>query len=298
MELRQAQYVIAVVDQGSFTAAAASIPVSQPALSQSISTLERDLGTPLFHRLGRSVRLTAAGEAFVAPARQMLRDAEVARSAVTAVAGLAAGRLDLVSLPTLVVEPLVDLVGQFRRTTPGVLVRIREPEDSADLLGQVRSGEAELGLGDELPDEDQLEGHLIGRQRMLAVLPPGTDLGGSPSLPATRLAEFPLITTPRGTSTRRLLATALRDRDPSADPAIGVVTEHREAIIPLVMAGAGAAVLPEPLARDAAALGATVAPLSPRVDRDVVLVHRRGAMSPAADAFRSLALGTKNRAKD
>ena len=291
MDLRQAQYVIAVVDNGSFTAAAASIPVSQPALSQAIANLERELGTPLFHRLGRSVSLTAAGEAFVPPARQMLRDAEVARAAVTAVAGLDAGRLDLVSLPTLVVEPLVELVGRFRRAHPGVLVRISEPEDSADLIEQVRSGEAELGLGDAVPDDASLEGHLIGRQRMLAVLPPGTDLGSSTSLAATRLASFPLITTPRGTSTRRLLTTALRDRDPDADPAIGVVTEHREAIVPLVMAGAGAAVLPEPLARNAAALGATVAPLSPRVEREVVLVHRRGALSPAAEVFRALADG-------
>ena len=220
----------------------------------------------------------------------MLRDAEVARTAVTAVAGLDAGRLDLVSLPTLVVEPLVDMVGRFRQAHPGVFVRIWEPEGADDLLEQVRTGGAEVGLGDVVPAEPGLVGELIGRQRMLAVLPPGTDLGYATSLPATKLAAFPLITTPRGTSTRRLLATALRDRDPDSDPAIGVVTEHREAIIPLVMAGAGAAVLPEPLARSAAALGATVAPLSPRVDREVVLVHRDGPLSPAAEAFRALAI--------
>ena len=61
MDLRQARYVIAVVDEGSFTAAAASIPVSQPALSQAVASLERELGTPLFHRMGRSVKLTAEG---------------------------------------------------------------------------------------------------------------------------------------------------------------------------------------------------------------------------------------------
>ena len=65
MDLRQAQYVVAVVDEGSFTAAAASIPVSQPALSQAVAALERELGAPLFHRIGRRVVLTPAGEAFV-----------------------------------------------------------------------------------------------------------------------------------------------------------------------------------------------------------------------------------------
>ena len=81
MDLRQAAYVVAVVDHGTFTAAAASIPVSQPALSQAIAALERELGTELFHRLGREVQLTAAGEAFVEPARRMLRDAQVAQAA-------------------------------------------------------------------------------------------------------------------------------------------------------------------------------------------------------------------------
>src|SRR3954471_11650585 len=126
MDLRQASYVIAVVDHGTFTAAAASIPVSQPALSQAVASLERELGADLFYRIGRQVTLTPAGEAFVEPARRMLRDADVARAAVADVAGLPTGRLDIVCLPTLVVDPLVDLVGRFRRAHP-VRVRIHEP---------------------------------------------------------------------------------------------------------------------------------------------------------------------------
>lgn len=291
MDLRQASYVLAVVDHGTFTAAAASIPVSQPALSQAIATLERELGTELFHRLGRSVVLTPAGEAFVEPARRMLRDAEVARSAVAEVAGITAGHLDVVALPSLVVEPLVDLVGRFRQAHPGVLVRLTEPEDADAVAALVRSGQCELGLGDAAPDDPSLATDHLGRQALLAVLPPGTELRAARALPVARLAEFPLITSPRGTSSRRLLAAALRQADPDADPTIGVVTEHREAIVPLVMAGAGAAVLPEPLARAAEALGAVVAPLSPAVSRDVVLVRRAGPLSPAAAAFRTLALG-------
>lgn len=289
MDLRQAAYVVAVVDHQTFTAAAASIPVSQPALSQAIASLERELGADLFHRIGRQVVLTPAGEAFVDPARRMLRDAEVARAAVADVAGLTSGRLDIVALPTLVVEPLVDLVGRFRRLHPGVLVRITEPEDAEGIVSLVRSGAAELGLGDATPDDRTLAVDQLDRQSLLAVLPPGTPLSADRDLPVTRLASFPLITTPRGTSSRRLLAAALRQADPEADPRIGVVTEHREAIVPLVMAGAGAAVLPEPIARAAATLGAVVAPLAPPLERDVVLVRRVGPLSPAAAAFRSLA---------
>lgn len=291
MDLRQASYVVAVVDHGSFTAAAASIPVSQPALSQAIATLERELGAGLFHRIGRRVLLTAAGEAFVEPARRMLRDAAVARSAVADVAGLTGGHLEIVSLPTLVVEPLVDLVGRFRAAHPKVLVRIAEPEGSTDVVERVRSGASELGLGDGAVavDDPTLEHDRLGSQALLAVLPPGTALAAHRAIPIARLATFPLITAPRGTSTRRLLSDALRN-DPDADPDIGVVTDHREAIVPLVMAGAGAAVLPEPIARAAERLGAVVRPLAPRIAREVVLVRRAGPLSPAAAAFRAIAL--------
>lgn len=290
MDLRQAAYVVAVVDHGTFTAAAASIPVSQPALSQAIATLERELGTLLFHRIGRQVSLTPAGEAFVEPARRMLRDAETARSAVAEVAGLTAGHLDIVALPTLVVEPLVEVIGRFRAAHPDVLVRITEPEGADAVVDLVRSGACELGLGDAAVDDRDLAVDELGTQEMLAVLPPGTDLGDDRGVTVARLARFPLITGPRGTSTRRLLAAALRQAEPAADPRFGVVTEHREAIVPLVMAGAGAAVLAEPLARSAEALGAVVAPLRPGIRRSVVLVHRAGPLSPAAAAFRELAL--------
>lgn len=290
MDLRQASYVLAVVDEGTFTAAAASIPVSQPSLSQAIGALERELGTTLFHRLGRQVTLTPAGEAFVGPARRMLHDAALARAAVADVADLATGRLDLVALSTLVVEPLVELVGRFRRAHPGITVRIAEPEDADAVADLVRSGRCELGFGDEPIVGPGLEVDPLGRQAILAVLPPGTDLAGG-RLSAARLAAFPLITTPRGTSTRRLLSTALAGRRPGGtEPALGVVTEHREAIVPLVLAGAGAALLPEPLARAAAERGAVVAPLARSLSRPVVLVRRSGPLSPAAAAFRSLAL--------
>ena len=295
MDLRQAAYVVAVVDHHTFTAAAASIPVSQPALSQAIAGLERELGAELFHRIGRSVVLTPAGEAFVEPARRMLRDAEIARAAVADIAGLAAGRLEVVALPSLVVEPLVDIVGRFRQAYPEVLVRITEPEDAEAVTQMVRSGQCEIGFGDQAADDPLLESEVLGKQALLAILPPGTELDDERRVTVRQLRQFPLITSPRGTSSRRLLTAALREEDPDAEPRIGVVTEHREAIVPLVMAGAGAAVLPEPLARAAASLGAVVAPLSPPLSRTISLVRRSGPLSPAAAAFRQLALDRARR---
>src|SRR5438067_12186719 len=122
MDLRQLEYVVGVVDHGGFTRAAAALHVSQPSLSHGVQTLERELGVELFHRLGRQVTLTSAGEAVVGPARHVLRQVEAVRAAVAAVKGTTAGRLDVVSLPTLAADPLAGLIGRFRTAYPGVTI--------------------------------------------------------------------------------------------------------------------------------------------------------------------------------
>src|SRR4051794_28869734 len=120
MELHQLRYVLAVADHGTFTAAAAACFVAQPSLSHAIRTVETELGVELFNRVGRRTTLSAAGEGFVPAARQVLRDLDTLRADVEAVAGVVAGRLDLVSLPTLAVSPVTPLVGAFRTAHPGV----------------------------------------------------------------------------------------------------------------------------------------------------------------------------------
>src|SRR3954462_5670383 len=128
MELRQVEYVIGVVDAGTFTAAAAALPVPHPTLSKGVARLESELGTALFHRVGRGAVLSAAGEAFVAPARRMLREARLARERGAAGSEVDAGSLALVALPPLAADPVAVAVGRFRRAHPGVVVRIAEPE--------------------------------------------------------------------------------------------------------------------------------------------------------------------------
>ena len=111
MDVRQLSYVLAVADEGTFTRAAEVLQLSQPSLSQGIRALEAELGAELFERRARPVRLTAAGEALLEPARRAVRDLQTARAAVDAVTGLAAGHLDLVSLPTLSIDPVAELGG-------------------------------------------------------------------------------------------------------------------------------------------------------------------------------------------
>ena len=289
MQLPQLEYVVSVVDHGSFTAAAEAVGVSQPSLSQGVRALEAELGVELFHRAGRRVRLSAAGQAFVGPARRALRDAATARAAVAEVVGLAAGRLDVVCLPSFAADPVAVLVGLFRRAHPAVTVRIAEPEDPAALVDMVRGGESELGFAD-LPLDDDLVTVPLEAHDYVAIVPPPADIAASPGeapLSLRALAAEPLITTPPGTATRRLVDEALAGV--GVTPMIAVETDHREAIAPLVVAGAGLALLPRRLGESARALGAVVREITPRIAREVGIVHRTGPLSPAARAFLALA---------
>jgi LysR family transcriptional regulator, carnitine catabolism transcriptional activator len=286
MDLRRLRLFLAVVDGGGMTRAAESEHVSQPSVSQAVRELEAELGTRLFHRVGRRVVLTAAGEALVEPARQVLRDVETGRSAVESVAGLTAGRLDLGALPTLAADPVAPLVGGFRVAHPGVDIALADPADAPALVRLVASGECEVGVTAEPVVDAGLVSYPLGHQDLLAVLPPGAN--ASHTMAVATLARFPLVAAPPGTTTRDQLDDAFADAH--VTPRVRVVTAQREAILPLVLAGAGATLFPRPLAEQAARLGAVVVSMRPRLTRPVHLFHRVGPLSPAAAAFRELAL--------
>src|SRR3954452_21276440 len=286
MEVRQLEYAVAVADHGGFTKAAMAMHVAQPSLSHGVRTLEGELGVELFARLGRSVQTTSAGELVLDAARRVLRDMAELTAVSAAVRGVQIGRLELVVLPTLAVDPVAGLIGQFRRLHPGTTVRVREPEDAATIERQVASGRAELGFTDLTVGGAGLVRVTLFRQEVLAVFPPGTEVGEGPMTTA-ELSQLPLIVTPQGTSTRRLLDRAFtRNR---AEPNIAVEINHREAIVPLVLAGAGATLLPEPLALGAVEQGAIVRSLKPPLSRRIGVLHRRAQLSPAAAAMLELA---------
>jgi DNA-binding transcriptional LysR family regulator len=298
MDVRQLSYVLAVADEGTFTRAAEVLQISQPSLSQGIRALEAELGAELFERRARPVRLTAAGEALIEPARRAVRDLQTARAAVESVTGLESGHLDLVSLPTLSIDPVAELVGRFRLAHPGVEVRLREPDDAASVATLVRSGQSELGACDlPLTDPTGLASHRLADQGYRVVLPPRQRLVADTETPMSRevLAGLPLVTTPPGTSTRRALDQVLATID--RQPRVAVETELRESVVPLVLAGAGAALVPDGLAASALRRGATLVQLDHPIVRQVGLIHLDGALSPAAAAFLSLARPDRPRAR-
>src|SRR2546430_13375970 len=110
MEIRQIEYVVGVVEHGGFTRAADALHVTQPALSEGIRRLEAELGLELFHRVGRRALLSSAGEAFLEPARQVLRDLGVLRTSVAGVGGVPPRTLHVLAVPPLAGGPPPPLV--------------------------------------------------------------------------------------------------------------------------------------------------------------------------------------------
>jgi DNA-binding transcriptional LysR family regulator len=286
MDERRLRYFLAVVDEGSVTRAAQRLHVAQPSLSQALRAFESELGVALFHRVGRGLSLSSPGEALIGPARQVLRAIEEARGAITGALELRSGTIEIAALATLAVDPMARLIGRFRAQHPGIEIRVLEPESADGVAALLRDGACELGAAHLPLPRGQVIAHPLGEQELQFVLPPRTSAADRP-LGARELARTPLVVSPPGTSTRILLEQALAAV--GVAPQIAVQTAAREAIIPLVLAGAGAALLPAPLAREARRRGAIVRSARPVITRKVGLVHRRGPLSPAASAFLALA---------
>ncbi|WP_431030840.1 LysR family transcriptional regulator [Plantibacter sp. RU18] len=102
MNLGQVEALIAVVDYGSYAAAADVLRISQPSITRRLQACEAELGVALFMRLGRVMRVTEAGRSMLGPARRMLREAHELRALAAAQQNLTAGTLRIGALPSLV----------------------------------------------------------------------------------------------------------------------------------------------------------------------------------------------------
>ncbi len=292
MERRQLEYFLAVADHGGFTAAAAALHVSQPALSTAVKALERDVGAMLLHRLPRGVRLTDAGAELAASARLIARELETARARIDEVTGLMAGRLDIIGLPGMLLDPLAPVIGRLRRRHPGVRARVVQADTPEEVREAVRSGEAELGLTDE-PERatGDLLSELILEQEMVAVLPPHSSLPPGGALPVAALLAMDLIAGPPGTAVRGLLSRESARLGLQLRPAVEVT--QRGPALYLAAAGAGVAVLPRAVAEFGRSHGVTIAALDPPQRHQVHLLRRTAPLSPAARAVAALFAGPR-----
>lgn len=134
-----------VVARGSFSAAADALSYSQSAVSQSIATLEGELGTTLLERDRGGIRPTAAGAALVVHADGILARMEAAENEVAAIAGGEGGHLRIASFPTAGATLLPLAINSFRAAHPSVEVTLAEGEPD-EIAPRLRAGEFDLAL--------------------------------------------------------------------------------------------------------------------------------------------------------
>jgi len=280
VQARQITYFLAVVEHGGFGRAAAALRVAQPTLSQSIKSLERDLGADLFHRAADGVVLSAAGRALLGPARQLMRDLAAARESVGSSTG--SRTLDIIAAAPLGTYPGAALVQSFRVARPDITVRLDRPDTDDDLLAGIRDGDHELGLTYLPLARLGLVEVELGRHELLLVFPPGTEVEAGP-VPLPRLAGVGLIGTPRGTWQRDLVESELR----GAGVRTRLVTDlgQRDTMLELVVQGVGVAFIVDAAAEAAAARGVVIRPVYPPLIRSYGLTHLPRNLSDVARAF-------------
>src|SRR5277367_5511287 len=135
MEFHQLRYVCAIAETGSFSRAAERCQVAQPSLSQQVLKLEEDLGAKLFDRLGRSVRVTEAGRAFIPRARAILEQMDEARSSAAANDADLHGSVAVGVIPTVAPYLMPAYTAAFAKKYPDAKLRIVEDTTSVLVEG-------------------------------------------------------------------------------------------------------------------------------------------------------------------
>ena len=303
MDTRKLKYFLAVVDHGGFNRAAEHLLIAQPSLSQTIAGLERELGVPLFHRIGRRAVLSDAGRELVGPARLVMRDLDAAQSAVQALRGVRSGQLDIVTMPSPGIEPLTSMIAAFTRSYPSVRLNVEAAFKPEEVIESVRNGSTEIGLAGsatairvngsvrlKIATAIRVPGvEVLGLERqplILIVNPQADTFGPGKAIAREDLNGHRLIASQRGSLMRWLVDDALA-RGVNAE--IVVEVAHRTSVLPLVLAGVGHAVMPSSWAPTAGKAGLRTLLIEPVSHLEVAILSRKDDLTPAARAFLQVA---------
>lgn len=282
MNLRQLAYFLAIVDHGGVHRASEALHVAQSSLSQTMRALERDLETELFHRIGRGLVLTPAGETLVGSARSILREVDSAERAVRDVAGLRGGTIDIATLADLAVDPVSTWIANFLREYPGVRCRVTQGDDVNAVTAMLRSGVCEVGFVARPPGGD-LECRELVEQHFVLICPPGTEERYPDPVPISSLRDESFVLAQQGTGTREYIEQILREN--GVHPRIAVEIRQREGTIPLVLSGCALAIVPLRVAVSYWQRGGVVRELDPMPVTRIYAVNRPGKVTTASATF-------------
>lgn len=271
IEARHLRVLRAVATTGSFAAAGRELGCTQPAVSQQMKALEASVGTLLLIRSGREMRLTQAGEALVRHATGILAGLTAAEEEVAAIVGLRAGRVRLVSFPSGSSTLVPTALAALHAAHPGTRVRLEEaePPSSVEML---RQGDCDVALsfryeGAAGAEEwDDLVVRPLLSDRLVGLVPQGHRLARTESVAIGALAGEPWIA---GCPRCRAHVVEVCERA-GFTPRIDFATDDYPAVVGLVGAGLGVAVLPELAVESVRPKGVRTIAVEPAVRREIV----------------------------
>lgn len=239
MDLHQLRTFVAIAEADGVARAAARLNLSQPAASRQIQVLEADLGVALFDRIGRRVKLTAAGEDLLRRSRRLLAEADALRERARALQSGDVGIVRIGATPPMVEVVLAGFLPAYRRRHPGVEVHVVE-DGGAQLATRLERGEVHLAY---VPAGDhRFSGRLLYPIHVIAVAPDRHPLRDHRTLEIEELAREPLLTLRRGFGSREWFDTACSAA--GIRPNILLESSAHNAVVGLAGAGYGIGVLP------------------------------------------------------
>jgi DNA-binding transcriptional LysR family regulator len=244
METRHLKYFLAIADAGSVTRAADVLGIAQPALSQALTRMEKELGVKLFNRTRRGADLTAAGLAIVEDVRMSVARIDAASHRAREIGAQRAGRLTVGFASAALFDVLPRAIAALRVTIPNVDLVLREMSN-AEQASALEKGEIDLGLlHTPVPVAGKMREKLIARERLIAVLPESFPRSADSTVTLRDLAARGLVWFPHDQlpTIRAGILSAFRQ----ADCAVEIVQDANRSLTVLacVAAGCGVSLLP------------------------------------------------------
>ena len=241
MDLRQLEIIRAIADTGSFTAAGHKLHVSQSAISRQILLLEEELGESVFHRIGRRIRITPAGEALLQLSTRVFQDLQDTVEAISDTQETLRGTLRLVGGMTVCLYVFPTLLSEIRRVHPNLDLKITVGSTERS-IAMLRSGGADLGLLTLPIDQPDLESVPVLKEELLLVSYPDHPFAHRKQVDPAELNRQPFILFESGSITRRVVNDLFaRER---IDAEIVMETENVEIIKVMVRTGLGIGIVP------------------------------------------------------
>ena len=225
------RYVDAIARHGSIRRAADALAITPSALNRRLLALEQELGTPLFERLARGVRLSAAGELFLHHARRQMADMGRVRATIEDMKGARRGHVAIAFDRSLSPIGLAELIAAHRAEHPGVSFAVL-PCDRADAVAMLEDYSADLALVVAPDHATALSTLATLAMRLDAVVRAGHRLATLDAVRLHQLASYPLVLPPPGRSARFVLEVAAARRDVRLDPAVVADRDLSRTLLP------------------------------------------------------------------